>query len=96
MKVRSHNYYRVRSVVRLCFWLSLSLGLIWLVSNSFRTLDDYTCETTQVTVDFGNTLWSIVENNCEGDIRQAVSDLSDLRGTDTVRLGEIIQLTSNN
>jgi len=96
MKVRSYNYYLVRSVVRLCFWSSLSLGLIWLVSNSFRTLDNYTCETTQVTVDFGDTLWSIAKKYCEGDIRKAVWDLSDLRGTDIVRLGETIQLTSSN
>ncbi len=96
MKVRSHNYYRVRSSIRLLFWSSISISLIWVLTASFRNFDDYTCDTSQaITVFGGDTLWSIVERNCEGDIRQAVWDLSDLRETDILRVGETIQLTSN-
>ena len=97
MKVRSYNYYRVRSSVRLLFWSSISISLIWLLTTSFRNLGNYTCDTSQaITVFSGDTLWSIVERNCEGDIRQAVWDLSDLRESDILQVGEIIQLTSNN
>ena len=95
MKVKSYNYYRVRSMVRFCFWSSLSLGFVWLLSFLFADIDNYTCHNTQATVGYGDTLWSVVERNCDGNIQEAVYRLIDLRETEIVRLGEVVQLTSN-
>ena len=96
MKVKSYYYYRTRSRVRFIFWSLISLAFVLMLSNSIESINDYSCDTSQVTVNFRDTLWSIAENNCDGNIREAVSDLVNLRQTDILRVGEIIQLTSNN
>ena len=90
--MRSRSYYRVRSVVRMCFWSSVIAGTAFLISDAVRRLHAYRCEPTAVVVSDYDTLWSIAERYCDGSIRSAVDDLISSRGTSIVTVGDVIRL----
>lgn len=92
--MRTYHYYRVRSMVRFVFWGTVALGSLWLIKSSIESWDNYKCHTTQVVVEPNDTLWAIVQRNCDGSIESAVNDLVQKRGTEVVRIGQVIQLTS--
>ena len=48
------------------------------------------CEDTTVIVEEGDTLWSIAETHCKGDVQKAVDKLVDEYGTDIHPTQEII------
>lgn len=81
-------------MVRVAFWGAVALGSLWLAKSSIESWDNYKCQPAQVAVEQYDTLWSIVENNCEGSTESAVHDLIKKRGTEVVRIGQIIELTS--
>lgn len=53
----------------------------------------YTCRVSGVTVHYGDTLWQIVRDNCEGDLERATDDLSDKYGR-IIHNGQRIELES--
>ena len=55
------------------------------------TAPAYECEQTPVVVEQGNTLWSIAEKRCEGDLLEVRYELVKSYGT-VVQPGQIIQL----
>jgi hypothetical protein len=92
--MRTYHYYEVRSMVRFVFWGTVALGSFLLVKSSVDSWDNYSCEPTQVVVEQYDTLWAIVERNCDGSIQSAVDDLVEKRGTELVRIGQVVELTS--
>ena len=55
------------------------------------TAPAYECEQTPVIVEQGNTLWSIAEKRCEGDLLQVRYELVQSYGTE-IQPGQVIQL----
>lgn len=53
----------------------------------------YTCRVSGVTVQYGDTLWQIVRDNCEGDLERATDDLSDKYGR-IIQHGQRVELVS--
>lgn len=94
MGMRTYRYYQIRSTVRLAFWTTVALGSFWLAKTSIESWDNYKCDPTQVVVEQYDTLWAIAERNCTGSIQSAVHDLVEKRGTELVRIGQVIELTS--
>lgn len=92
--MRTYHYYRVRSMVRFVFWGTVALGVFWLAKSSIESWDNYKCHPTKVIVEQNDTLWAIAERNCQGSIESAVHDLVEKRGTELVRIGQVIELTS--
>ena len=93
--MRSPTRYRVRSAVRIVFWGSLALGFGWLATTSISNWDNYTCVETDIIVQPYDTLWGIAETYCDGNIEVAVSDLASAHGSDTVRVGQLIEVRNN-
>lgn len=81
-------------MVRVVFWGAVALGSLWLAKSSIENWDNYKCHTERVVVEEYDTLWAVVENNCEGSIETAVNDLITKRGTEVVIVGQVIELTS--
>lgn len=55
------------------------------------TAPAYECEQAPVVVEQGDTLWSIAEKRCEGDLLEVRYELIQSYGTE-IQLGQIIQL----
>lgn len=53
----------------------------------------YTCKVSGVTANYGDTLWQIVRDNCEGDLERATDDLFDKYGR-IIHNGQRIELMS--
>lgn len=94
MRTRSYNYYRIRTLVRFLFWGSLTLSFVWLVNNSIRNWDNYDCQANTITAQPFDSLWSIAEKNCSGNIRKTVWDL-EIKYGNNLQVGQVINLTSN-
>lgn len=56
----------------------------------------YDCPDGTVVVEVGDTLWSIAEENCEGEIRHIIYDMRELNPHigDTLQPGDVIRLPS--
>lgn len=90
--MHTYSYYRVRSMVRFLFWGTIALGLIWLVVSSVSSWENYECVETDVVVQPLDTMWSIAEEYCEGNIEVAVSDLISSNGSSTVVVGQVVKV----
>lgn len=55
------------------------------------TAPAYECQQAPVVVKQGDTLWSIAEKRCEGDLLEVRYELTQSYGTE-IQLGQIIQL----
>ena len=62
------------------------VGLAGLTGDS-----DYSCNDTTVIVTYGDTLWSIAEAHCTGNLQVAVDDLVDTYST-SLQVGDVITL----
>ncbi len=62
------------------------VGLASLTGN-----DDYSCTDTTVIVTYGDTLWSIAETHCTGNLQSAVDHLVDTYST-SLQVGDTIEL----
>ena len=93
--MRSPTYYRYRSAVRIVFWGSLAVGFVWLATTPISHWDNYTCIEADVIVQPSDTLWSIAEAYCDGNIETAVSDLISTHGSDTVLVGQLVRVRNS-
>ena len=93
--MRSPTYYRYRSAVRIVFWGSLAVGFVWLATTSISHWDNYTCIEADVIVQPSDTLWSIAEAYCDGNLEVAVSDLISTHGSDTVLVGQLVRVRNS-
>ena len=60
-----------KAIIGIVAFAATAFGL----SAVFNAQDQYTCQDVTVTVTSGDTLWSIAEGHCSGEIRAAVHDL---------------------
>ena len=58
------------------------------------TSNNFTCNLAPHTVQQGDTLWAIAEQNCEGDIQRITDKLVDVYGI-TIQIGQNIYLPEN-
>lgn len=77
--------------------LILGAAAAGLVVFSVQNANKFTCDTSAPhTVTHGDTLWSIAERNCEGNVGNAVDHLTDAYGhPGTLRVGTVIYLPAN-
>jgi len=64
-----------------------ALGVLALTGN-----ENYTCPDMTVVVTYGDTLWSIAEQHCTGNLQSAVDDLVDTHKTTSLQVGDIVTL----
>lgn len=97
-KHHPHYYYTIRGVVRFSVraiaLLTLFIAFTHLISRAIDTKYDYKCPNIVVVVEQGDTLSTITKRYCEGHTLQASWDIAQQRGTDTVSVGDHIQLGS--
>ena len=93
--MRSPTYYRYRSAVRIVFWGSLAVGFGWLATTSISHWDNYTCIEADIIAQRSDSLWSIAETYCDGNIQSAVSDLISAHGSDTVLVGQLVRVRNS-
>lgn len=55
-------------------------------------IDDYECDGQSVNAKQGETLWSIHERHCTGNISQAVDDYIKAHGVVYLQVGDTVQL----
>ena len=94
MTVITHHtptYYRVRTVVRFLFWVTVATGSFLVGKALTHNSLSYSCDGQDVIVNAGESLWSIAEQHCDGHIGKAVFDLVGIYGT-TVYAGQVISL----
>ena len=69
---------------------------IMLIVNRVQAVESYECHVTRAQVEANDTVWRVVERNCEGNIRNAVYDTLDIRGNNsTVHTGQWIILPAD-
>lgn len=61
------------------------------IAKTIEMQERYNCPAITVTVQSGDTEWSIIKGNCTGNIQVPVSKLADKYGT-VIHVGQQIQL----
>lgn len=69
----------------------LGLGLVKGANDAI----DYECQSVEVTVESGDTLWDIVNEYCEGHTGHAVYQASELNGGSGLTIGQVVTLPNN-
>lgn len=79
------KYIRRRIVV---FLLAMAMLIgVWLL---IKPDPAYTCQKRQTTAKWGDTVTSLVEDNCEGDLQQAIFDISMINSGGNIKAGEVV------
>ncbi len=73
---------------------SVVIGLAITFVIGEATSNNFTCNLAPHTVQQGDTLWAIAEQNCEGDIQRITNKLVDVYGI-TIQIGQNIYLPEN-
>ena len=88
--------YRVQ---QLFIYTAVTLAVILLMLgfiNRVEAVENYECSVTMDQVQPNDTVWRIVERNCEGNIRNAVYDTVEMRkGNTVVHIGQWILLPAD-
>ena len=88
--------YMNKSTQILAGFAGIALGVLTLVGLVDHALDkatDFECHTDTVVVNYGDTLWGIVEENCTGHTGHASYETIKLNNnTSNIQIGQTIQL----
>jgi hypothetical protein len=91
MKVHSYRYRNLRYTALLVL---LVIGAMFALAYGSRQGEKFTCDLEPHTVTYGDTLWSIAEDKCDGNIQVVTDNLADVYGT-TIHSGQNIYLPEN-
>lgn len=72
----------------------LILTCAWFMYDVEKRLSEWSCDTKDVTVHYGDTVWNIVASNCVGNISRAVDAHVDFYGTN-IQHGQKFYLMAN-
>ena len=67
--------------------LVTALGVLALTGDT-----EHDCPDMTVVVTYGDTLWSIAEEHCTGNLQSAVDELVDTHNTTSLQVGDIVTL----
>ena len=91
MKLHAYRNRNFRNTVLLALLvITMALALAY----GSRQGEKFTCDLEPHTVTYGDTLWSIAERKCDGNIQVVTDNLVDVYGT-TIHSGENIYLPEN-
>ena len=77
----NENTYRAVKSVLLSVLAISSLFFAWkFLQQGYEVIESYSCDSRNVLVQEGDTLWGIARENCSGNIGSAVDDLYDQYG----------------
>ena len=79
------KYIRRRIIVFLLFVVML-IGVWQLIKPD----PEYVCQKRQTTAKWGDTITSIVEDNCEGNLQQAIFDMSMINSGGNIKAGQVV------
>ena len=88
-ETHTNTYYTVRTAVRCLFIVAVSVASFIFGKAVAQDPYAYKCSQGAVTIESGDTLWSLAQKHCTGHIGQATDDLEDQNGID-VQIGDII------
>lgn len=87
--------YRTRNIRNTLALGALTVALIIAFAYGSKRGEAFTCDpTVEHTVQYGDTLWSIAETYCDGNLQVATDKLVGAYGT-TIQLGDRIYLPTN-
>lgn len=91
MSINQAQRYRSRNI-RNTFLLGLLIvGMMGAIIIGEEMNNNFTCDPTVHHVDYGDTLWGIAEEKCEGDIQRVTDHLVDVYGAN-IQLAQNIYL----
>ena len=85
----TNTYYTIRTLVRCLFIIAVALASFIFGKAVAQDPYAYKCTQGAVTIQSGDTLWSLAQKHCTGHIGQATDDLVNKYGTD-LQVGDII------
>jgi hypothetical protein len=74
--------------------IALILTCAWFMYDMENRMNEWSCDTKDVTVHYGDTVWYIVASNCVGNISRAVDAHVDFYGTN-IQNGQKFYLLKN-
>lgn len=86
--------YRSRNLRNTLLLGALVAGMVVAYIVGEETSNNFTCDIDAHHVEYGDTLWSIAEQKCEGDIQRVTDNLVDVYGT-TIHPSQNIYLPEN-
>ena len=72
--------------------IAITAGLGVGIVKSLNDDIDFKCQSGEVVVESGDTLWDIMRENCEGHTGHAVYQASELNGGSTLQVGQRLVL----
>lgn len=85
------NKYTVRRIIAVLLLIVVFAATLLGLKKLVEVQGRFNCQDKVVTVKAGDTLWSIVKNNCTGNIQSAVDHLINEYGP-VIEVGQKIQL----
>lgn len=92
--MRSVYRYRSRNLRNTLALGGLVIALVLAFAYGSKRGEAFACEPIEHTVQYGDTLWSIAETYCDGNLQVATDKLVDAYGTN-IQLGNRIFLPTN-
>lgn len=88
MIARQAQRYRSRNIRNTFILICVIIGAVAGLIIGEETSNNFTCDPSVHHVEYGDTLWGIAEEKCEGDIQRVTDNLVEVYGTN-------IQLSQN-
>lgn len=89
-----HHRYRARNARNIIITAGVAVALFGAIAIGSAKGERFTCDTDPHTVVANDTLWSIAERKCDGNIQVVTDKLVAVYGT-TIQSGQHIYLPSN-
>ena len=86
--------YRIQQLFIYASLVTIAALTILMIVNRVQAVDNYECRVTRAQVQPFDTMWSIAEDNCDGNVRNVVHDMIDLNGGTTIHPNQWIYLPS--
>ena len=82
--------YMRRRITAVIVLLAALIGLGALIDAAMSP--NFSCDVDSVTAEWGDSLWSIAERQCSGDIQSAVEAMIGLNRTTWIQAGQTVHL----
>ena len=79
-------------------WMLAALAIaVWLFGASNAAHAKFTCSDTEHVAEAFDTIWQIADDNCEGNLQNAVHHMIQLNdGSSILQIGQIVQIPESN